>query len=98
MATSLRNRIIRLAYENKELRPHLLRILASCEDLDRLAGRRWGGPGADAIPDDNLPYNKHPDSPPAGEDNSPQRKKYNDWFRENVCPKHKTQCGLNKKK
>lgn len=37
-------------------------------------------------------YKTHEDSPPAGADGSPQRKKYNDWYRENVCPKNNG-CG-----
>lgn len=32
------------------------------------------------------PYKKRPGSPLAGEDGSPQRKKYNDWYRKQVCP------------
>jgi hypothetical protein len=65
---------------------------------DMFAGRAWGkgdtgrgDPGAKV--DDNVPYHKHPDSPDAGTDGSAQRAKYNDWFRKNVCPGHKTTCG-----
>jgi hypothetical protein len=37
-------------------------------------------------------YKRHENSPPAGADGSPQRKVYNDWYRENVCPE-KGGCG-----
>lgn len=37
-------------------------------------------------------YERHENSPPAGADGSPQRKKYNDWYRKNVCPE-KGGCG-----
>lgn len=66
-------------------------FLAS-EDDDILAGRTWDGDKS--TPDDATPYNIHPKSPPAGADGSEQRWKYNQWFRENVCPGHKTNCGL----
>lgn len=106
--TTLRARTIRLASENKNLRPHLLRVLRSCDEMacdmmsddemfedDLMAGRKWGPPNGVQKPvDDSDPYNIHPDSPPAGENRSTQRKKYNEWFRKNVCPGHKTTCGL----
>lgn len=61
---------------------------------DLMAGRTWGKPFPGRTPDDSVPYNKHPNSPDAGTDGSEQRKKYNQWFRENVCPDHKTNCGM----
>jgi hypothetical protein len=102
---SLRKATIQLAYERPELRPHLLPLLARTaasedeEAMDILAGRTWGrgdhgegDPGA-AV-DDNVPYRSHPQSPPGGANGSAQRKKYNEWYRENVCPSnHKTTCG-----
>ena len=107
---SLRKATIRLAYARPELRPHLLPLLARTaapvsaeeamqEAMDMLAGRTWGkgdhgkgDPGA--TPDDNIPYRKHKDSPPAGADGSAARRNYNNWYRENVCPtNHKTTCG-----
>jgi hypothetical protein len=66
-------------------------FLAS-EDDDLIAGRTWDGDKS--TPDDATPYNIHPKSPPAGADGSEQRWKYNQWFRQNVCPGHKTNCGL----
>lgn len=85
------------------------------EDDEVMGGRTWGvggkdtpvkGQGNPSAPADDRdpPYNKHPDSPPAGcnKDGGPegckgtyaQRLKYNEWFRNNVCPKgHKTNCG-----
>ena len=66
-------------------------FLAS-EDDDLIAGRTWDGDKS--TPDDATPYNLHPKSPPAGADGSEQRWKYNQWFRQNVCPGHKTNCGL----
>ena len=89
---SLRASVIRLAYENPSLRPHLLPLVKEA-DATIEAGRTWGNPKPGAKPDDKVPYNLHPDSPPAGTDGSAQRKKYNDWFHENVCPTHKTNCG-----
>jgi len=66
----------------------------SAADGDELlGGRTWGNPDPYSKPDDKTPYHYHEDSPPAGADGSAQRKKYNEWFRENVCPKHKTTCG-----
>lgn len=65
----------------------------SAADDELMGGRTWGNPDPHSKPDDNTPYNKHEDSPPAGADGSAQRKKYNEWFRKNVCPKHKTNCG-----
>ena len=59
-----------------------------------MGGRTWGNPDPHSKPDDAVPYRHHEDSPPAGADGSPQRKKYNEWYRKNVCPKnHKTNCG-----
>lgn len=99
MSKSLRSRAIRLASENKSLRPHLLKVIKSCdamacgEEADMMGGRTWGNPDPHSTPDDAVPYHSHPDSPSSGEDGSAQRKKYNDWFRKNVCPGHKTNCG-----
>ena len=61
-------------------------------DAELMAGRTWDGDKS--TPDDATPYNKHPESPPAGADGSPQRANYNRWFRENVCPDHATGCGI----
>jgi hypothetical protein len=98
---SLRSRTIRLASTNKDLRPHLLRALKAyegdmeaCGEGDLMAGRTWGNPDPHSTPDDATPYNKHPNSPDAGADGSGKRKKYNDWFRKNVCPEHATNCGM----
>ena len=88
----LRTKIIRLAHSQPELRPLLLPLVKQADDEAMMAGRKWdGGKGT---PDDNVPYNSHPDSPPAGADGSEERKKYNQWFRKNVCPTHKTNCGM----
>ena len=65
----------------------------SAADDGLMGGRTWGNPDPHSSPDDKVPYHKHEDSPPAGADGSAQRKKYNEWFRTNVCPKHKTNCG-----
>lgn len=101
----LRSQVIRLAHENPgPLRDALLDVLAAeqyeaCEacqaemDEEVMAGRTWGNPDPNSRPDDNVPYNAHPNSPPAGADGSAQRKKYNQWFRNNVCPAHRTTCG-----
>lgn len=67
-------------------------FLASDDEEGPLAGRTWDGDKSK--PDDAAPYNIHPESPPAGADGSTERKRYNRWFRENVCPGHKTNCGL----
>lgn len=98
---SLRASVIRLAYENPNLRPHLLPLIKEAdasEAMDMEAGRTWGkgdhGKGnPSATPDDATPYHKHPNSPDAGANGSAQRKKYNEWFRGNVCPGHATTCG-----
>lgn len=95
----------KLAHQEPSLRKHLVPLLrkhaCTCDqavqaaDGDELmGGRTWGAPGNKKRPDDSVPYNKHEDSPPAGADGSSQRKKYNDWYRKNVCPGHKTNCGL----
>jgi len=89
---SLRASVIRLAYENPSLRPHLLPLVKEA-DATIEAGRTWGNPDPRSTPDDSSPYNSHPDSPPAGADGSAQRRKYNEWFHENVCPTHATKCG-----
>lgn len=65
----------------------------SAADEGLMGGRTWGNPDPHSKPDDKVPYHQHEDSPPAGADGSPQRKNYNNWFRKNVCPKHKTNCG-----
>ena len=63
-------------------------------DDDLMAGRTWGNPDPHSKPDDNVPYRHWPKSPDAGADGSAQRKKYNQWYRKNVCPsQHKTNCG-----
>jgi hypothetical protein len=93
---SLRASVIRLAYKNPSLRPHILPLVKeadAAEAMDLVAGRTWGNPDPRSTPDDNSPYNSHPDSPSAGADGSAQRKKYNEWFHENVCPTHATKCG-----
>ena len=95
---NLRKNLIRLAHSKPELRSVLLPLLKSADDDGLMAGRTWGNPNPGAQPDDADPYNIHPDSPSAGTDGSEQRKKYNQWFRENVCPTHKTNCGMGKKK
>lgn len=89
---SLRASVIRLAYENPNLRPHLLPLVKEA-DAAIEAGRTWGNPKPKAAPDDNNPYNSHPNHPPAGADGSEQRAKYNEWFQKNVCPTHATKCG-----
>lgn len=106
---TLRAALTRIANAHPETRVHLVPLLrhhAACacgdemvaEDGDMgdelMGGRTWGNPDPRAKPDDATPYNLHPDSPPAGADGSPARKQYNKWFRENVCPNHKTNCGL----
>lgn len=64
-------------------------------DAEVMAGRTWGGPNYRPKPvDDSIPYNSHPESPPAGANGSAERRRYNKWFRENVCPDHATNCGL----
>lgn len=66
----------------------------SAADGDELmGGRTWGLPDPHSKPDDKKPYHKWKNSPDAGPDGSTQRGKYNDWYRLNVCPKHKTTCG-----
>ncbi len=66
----------------------------SAAEDDVMGGRTWGNPDPHSKPDDAVPYRHHEDSPPAGADGSAQRKKYNEWYRKNVCPKnHKTNCG-----
>ena len=99
---SLRSRTIRLAHENKTLRPHLLRALkayeadiAACGDMmaeDVEAGRNWyTGKGT---VDDNVPYNgPHNLGVPAGH-GSTQRSEYNKEYRKQVCPGHATNCGM----
>lgn len=97
---SLRSRTIRLAHENKELRPHLLKALkafesdmAACGEGDLMAGRKWET-GKGKV-DDNIPYNgPHNLGVPAGANGSAQREKYNEQFRKQVCPGHKTNCGM----
>ena len=66
---SLRASVIRLAYKNPSLRPHLLPLVKEAtpeEAMDLMAGRTWGNPDPRSKPDDNSPYNSHPDSPSAG--------------------------------
>jgi len=93
---ALRSQVIRLAHQNPALRPHLLPLLKRSAEEGPEAGRTWGGPGAGRDWDWHKPeYETHEDSPPAGENNSEQRAKYNRWYRENVCPTdHGTGCGL----
>jgi hypothetical protein len=91
--TILRSKLIRLAYAKPEFRAQLLPLLKQAAGEGPEAGRTWGAPDPHSRPDDNAPYNHHPDSPPAGADGSAQRKVYNKWFQENVCPGHKTLCG-----
>lgn len=84
----------KLAHQEPSLRKYLVPLLrkyADCGD-EMMGGRTWDGDKSQ--PDDGNPYNKHPKSPPAGANGSPQRAEYNKWYRENVCPKHKTNCGL----
>jgi hypothetical protein len=78
--------------------PELRKFACTCPDRQAsgdefMGGRTWGNPDPHSTPDDKTPYHHHEDSPPAGADGSAQRKKYNEWFRSNVCPKHKTNCG-----
>jgi len=87
----LRTEVIKLAHSNPELREHLLPILREADDHE--AGRKWDGKRS--RPDDAVPYNKHKRHPPAGADGSAERTNYNRWYRENVCPDHENQCGLN---
>jgi len=76
-------------------RDTLAEDLTSEWDADVMAGRTWGGPNYRPKPvDDSIPYNSHPESPPAGANGSAERRRYNKWFRENVCPDHATNCGL----
>jgi carbonic anhydrase/acetyltransferase-like protein (isoleucine patch superfamily) len=94
----VRANLLRMAKERPELRAAILTFLnkkAGDEDVtadEMFAGRKWDG--GRQKPDDSVPYNLHPDSPPAGSDGSEARKKYNQWYRKNVCPDHKTNCGL----
>jgi hypothetical protein len=101
---SLYQQVHRIASQHPETRVHLVPILRkyACEcdeglmaDGDELmGGRTWGNPDPHSKPDDNVPYRHWEDSPPAGADGSAQRKKYNEWYRNNVCPdKHRTNCG-----
>lgn len=92
---SLRASVIRLAYENPSLRPHLLPLVKEA-DATIEAGRTWGNPKPGATPDDSSPYNSHPERPdsiPAGANGSAARRKYNEWFQKKVCPTHATKCG-----
>jgi hypothetical protein len=58
------------------------------------AGRTWGNPDPGAPHDWDHPYAHHKGHPPAGTDGSAQRKRYNNWYRENVCKtEHATGCG-----
>ena len=90
---NLRAGLIRLAHAKPEFRPHILPLLKSAAENEMEAGRTWGNPDPRKTPDDSTPYNKHEDSPPAGADGSAQRKRYNKWFQQNVCPDHATNCG-----
>jgi len=97
----LHQELQRLASQHPETRAHLVPLLRkyACGDEmlaegdELMGGRTWGNPDPHSTPDDSSPYNRHENSPPAGADGSAQRKKYNDWFRKNVCPNHKTNCG-----
>ena len=108
MASAMYQKVSKIAAAFPETRKHLMPILRQadgCACPDRLAeamdsdealgGRTWGNPDPNKPQDDGTPnYKSWPDSPPAGEDGSAQRKVYNNWFRENACPKHKTNCGM----
>jgi len=90
----LRAKLIRLAHSKPELRPVILPLIKQADKEGPAAGRTWGTPDPGAPWDWDHPYAKHPGHPPAGTDGSPARKKYNDWYRENVCPtEHATGCG-----
>ena len=118
--STLRKAIVRLAYEQPELRPHLLPLLkdtAVTAGDDEKTAREWGNAIHRQIYDDKPTigpptgtkgnpsgaygtYKERKKSPPAGEDGSAQRKKYNEWYRKNVCPSEDG-CGapwLKKKK
>ena len=93
--SKLRAKVAQIARDHPETRAQLLPLLrqtASAGD-EFLGGRTWGDPSPDRAVDDNVPYHKHKQSPPAGEDGSEQRKRYNQWYRKNVCPEHRTNCG-----
>lgn len=90
----LRTQLIRLAHANPEMREHLLPLLKNAEEEnEHEAGRKWDG--GSQKPTDSVPYNKHRSHPPAGEDGSKERKRYNQWYRDSVCPDASNQCGLN---
>ena len=88
---TLRDRVIRLASAKPELRQYLLPLLREAMEHEMEAGRLWNSDAAKW--DAWHPYKGHPNSPPAGEDGSAERKKYNQWYRKNVCPDHPTTCG-----
>ena len=56
--------------------------MMSSED-EMLAKRDWAGTGGSY-----GEYERHENSPPAN-----PRKKYNDWYRKNVCPNREDLCG-----
>jgi len=93
--SQLRAKVAQLAQEHPEIRAQLLPLLRRTAEMGDafLGGRTWGDPSPDRGVDDDVPYNKHKDSPPAGADGSEQRHHYNQWYRKNVCPTHRTNCG-----
>lgn len=70
---SLRASVIRLAYENPSLRPHLLPLLKEA-DSEHEAGRPWGGKGYKSRAkdyDDPSPGPGTPPCTPLGDDPNP---------------------------
>lgn len=99
---ALRAKVIRLAYTQPELRPHLLPLLIDRTATDDAveAGRKWKGKGS---VDDGTPYypgkrydvEGHPFKGKGMTNSKADKKKYNDWYRKYVCTDvHKTNCGL----
>jgi len=89
--STLRRKVADLAEVKPHLREHLVPLLREACGDDVEAGRLWNSDSSKW--DAWHPYKEQPDSPPAGEDGSAQRKKYNEWYRKNVCPTHPTTCG-----
>lgn len=85
-------------------------VVKKASDEGALAGRTWGvgghGTGKPGARQDwNDPYERHSGHPPAGcnKNNPPkdckgtyeERKKYNQWYRDEVCPgKHPKGCNM----